>query len=227
MPRKVGRAPEDFLAGSTLAGERLELNATELEILDATERLLKRLTFGEVNISLICSEAGVSRPTFYQYFPTKYAVINELLAVVVKEMVAAMLPFLDRDADTTPSEALRASFELATDTWVEHRLVLRAVSAHFTEEPELHEAWSRIWNRFIVITADFIDRERAAGNAPAGADSRLLAATILWGAERALFVAGLPSNDELPGEKALVEGLVTVWQGVIYGSPPDPPAQES
>jgi TetR/AcrR family transcriptional regulator, ethionamide resistance regulator len=227
MPKGSGRAPEDFLAGSALAGDRLELTATELEILNATERLLTRLTFRDVNISLICTEAGVSRPTFYHYFPTKYAVIYELLAVVVKQMVAAMMPFLDRDADTTPSEAFRASFELATDTWIEHRLVLRAVSAHFTEEPELHEAWSRIWNRFIVITADFIDREREAGNAPPGADSHLLAATILWGAERALFVAGLSTNDELPGEKALVEGLVTVWHSVIYGAPADPPARGS
>jgi TetR/AcrR family transcriptional regulator, ethionamide resistance regulator len=62
------------------------------------------------NISLICTEAGVSRPTFYHYFPTKYAVINELLAVVVKEMVAAMMPFLDRDPGITPSQAyVRAS----------------------------------------------------------------------------------------------------------------------
>jgi hypothetical protein len=91
----------------------------------------------------------------------------------------------------------------------------------------LYEAWSRIWNRFIVITAEFIDRERELGNAPPGADSRLLAATILWGAERALFVAGLPGNDELPGEKALVEGLVSVWHGVIYGAPTDPLAQRS
>jgi AcrR family transcriptional regulator len=224
--RGVRRIPPDILAGSAAAGAPRDRGATEWQIMDATTRVLERVPFHDLSISRVCKEAGVSRPTFYNYFPSKFAVINELLAVVLEEMIAATLPFLDRDHAEAPMDALRAGIEAATDVWVEHRLLLRVVSDHWNYVPELHEAWSRLWNRFIVITAHFIDQEREAGNAPPGADSHTLAAIMLWGAERVFYVAGLDTNPELPGEKSLVDGLVAIGQGVIYGTTADRPAKK-
>jgi len=195
---------------------------SERLIFAATERLLGRMSLNDISVARIIDEAGVSRATFYFYFSSKFAVIAALLAAVMDEIVESVRPFLERDESTPPDVSLRESFDAGTTVWAEHRLLLRAVSEHWHAVPELRELWNELWGRSIDLTAELLDRERKRGLAPPGPDSRQLSAALLWGAERAIYVAGLDSNDELPGEKAIVESLVTIWHGAIYGTAPPP-----
>src|SRR5688500_5015616 len=57
----------------------------ELAILATAERLLGERTLREISIDDLAKGAGISRPTFYFYFPSKDAVLLALLDRVVSE----------------------------------------------------------------------------------------------------------------------------------------------
>src|ERR1700741_294337 len=67
---------------------------TEAAILVAAERCLTRIALSDLSVADIIREAGISRATFYLYFPSKYAVVSALLAGVMEQISAAMAPFV-------------------------------------------------------------------------------------------------------------------------------------
>lgn len=50
-------------------------------ILDAITRLSKNTEFDDIPISTICSEAGISKTTFYRVFSSKYDVVEWLMTI--------------------------------------------------------------------------------------------------------------------------------------------------
>jgi hypothetical protein len=62
-----------------------------------------------------------------------------------------------------------------------------------------------------------IESERAAGLAPAGADARALAASLVWTAERAFHVAVGGEHPTLVDARTVVEPLTQLFVGSIYG----------
>src|SRR5919108_4642572 len=61
----------------------------EAAILRTAERLLEQQGFSQISIDDLARGAGISRPTFYFYFPSKDAVLLTLLDRVVDEANAA------------------------------------------------------------------------------------------------------------------------------------------
>src|ERR1700758_5495665 len=61
----------------------------EAAILATAERLLEQQGFSQISIDDLARGAGISRPTFYFYFPSKDAVLLTLLDRVVDEANAA------------------------------------------------------------------------------------------------------------------------------------------
>jgi AcrR family transcriptional regulator len=194
---------------------------SEKWIFEATEELLDEVPLRDITVAMIAEAAGVSRQTFYTHFSSKYEVVTALLEDVMHQIVGAVGPFIEMDPRESPVDALRKSFDAATDLWVEHRMILGAASENWHAVPELRERWTALWDQAIDITAALLDEQRAAGVAPPGPASRQLASTMLWGAERALYIAGLQSNPDMDGEKAIIESLVRLWYGAFYASPPE------
>jgi AcrR family transcriptional regulator len=192
---------------------------TEQAIFAATEELLVDVPLQELSVAQIIERAEVSRATFYFYFSSKYAVVTGLLARVMDEIYEVMQPFVRREGDAIPEAALRDSLSAAARVWSAHRAPLRAVMEHWHSVPELQALWLDVVNRFASGLAVDIDRDRAAGLAPDGTDSRSLAAALVWATERCFYVAGLGVDDALVGEQEIVEPLLAIWLGTIYGSP--------
>jgi hypothetical protein len=46
----------------------------------------------------------------------------------------------------------------------------------------------------------------------------MLGSALIWGTERCFHVAGLGVDDDLPNEQAIVEPLLALWLGTIYGA---------
>jgi AcrR family transcriptional regulator len=190
----------------------------EALILDATETLLADVPIGKLSVAQIIERAGVSRATFYFYFSSKYAVITALLARAMEEIYDQTRPFIEAEGDPAPDAGLRASLEGGARVWREHRFVLRATHEQWHAVPELHELWGGIVRRFTDGVSAGIDRGRAAGLLPHGADARQLAASLLWGTERCFYVAGLGADADLPSEEEIVETLIAIWTGALYGA---------
>ena len=190
---------------------------TELAIFQAAERLLAEVPLHEVSVAQIIAAAGISRATFYFYFSSKFAVLSGLLARVMDEIFDVVQPFVQRDADVAPDRALTDSLEAAIALWQNHRPALRAIHEHWNTTPELQSLWISVVERFTEAVAAEIDRERDAGLAPPGPDSRQVAAALLWGTERCLYVAGLGVDPNLPSEIETLAPLTAMWVGTLYG----------
>jgi AcrR family transcriptional regulator len=205
---------------SARGGDRPRVHAgtseTELAIFDATERLLSEVPLHELSVAQIISAAEISRATFYFYFSSKFAVVSGLLARVMDEIFEVVQPFVQRTDEIAPEEALRQSLAGATQLWKTHRPALRAIHEHWNTTPELRTLWLAVVQRFTDAVAAEIDRERQSGLAPGGASSRQVAAALLWGTERCLYVAGLGVDPDLPDEADTLEPLLALWVGGLY-----------
>ncbi len=185
----------------------------------ATERLLSGVPLHDLSVADIIGEAGISRATFYFYFSSKYAVVSGLLARVMGEIFEVVQPFVQRSPEVEPQAALRTSLEAAIALWVSHRPALRAIHESWNATDELRSLWTSVVEQFTIAVGAELDREREAGLAPAGADSYALAATLLWGTERCLYVAGLGVDPRLSSEAETLEPLMAMWCGAMYGAP--------
>ena len=200
----------------------------ERAIFEATERLLIEVPLHELSVAQIISAAGVSRATFYFYFSSKFAVVTGLLERVMDEIFASVQPFVGRPGGQPPEAALRQALQESTKVWAAHRHALGAVMEHWHAVPELRELWLAVVERFTAAVAAEIERERKQGVAPPGPDSRHVAACLIWGTERCLYVAGLGVDASIPREEDLVEPLMTLWLGVLYsGRKSGKPAREA
>jgi TetR/AcrR family transcriptional regulator, ethionamide resistance regulator len=80
----------------------------------------------------------------------------------------------------------------------------------------LRNLWLGIAERFIAAGAVEIERERAARIITSRVPSRTLAATLFWGTERVLYIAGLGVESSFADEEAAVDALMAMWLGTLY-----------
>jgi len=190
---------------------------TEIAIFAAAERLLANEPLHDLSVAQIITEAGISRATFYFYFSSKFAVVVGLLAQVMEEIFEVVQPFVSRADDVAPEAALKESLEAAIVLWGGHRPALRAIHEHWNTTDELRDLWIGVVQRFTEALGAEIKREQTAGLARPGADSRAIAATLLWGTERCLYVAGLGVDPNFRTEAETLAPLMAVWTGTLYG----------
>jgi hypothetical protein len=88
---------------------------------------------------------------------------------------------------------------------------------NWSAEAELTALWLDAIRRFASELASGIDRDRTAGLAPPGVDAHRLGTALIWGTERCLHIAGLGVDGALSNEEAIVEPLLAMWLGAIYG----------
>lgn len=191
---------------------------TERAIIEATERMLARMPLHELQVAELIQEAQIARSSFYFYFRSKYAAVARLLGEIMDEVFESIRLYVDRADETPPEVALRRAIEAGLKVWTKHGPTLRAASETWHSVPEIGSLWLATLQHFTEAVAAEIDRDRAAGLAPPGPDSRALAATVMWGAERALHIAVSGRDPNLPNLDALTEPLYRLYWGTIYGN---------
>lgn len=190
----------------------------EGSIFEATERLLDDVPLHGLSVAQIIAAAGISRATFYFYFSSKFAVVSGLLARVTDELFEVIRPFTHRGDSVPPLEAMQQSLAAAVSLWGAHRSLLRAVHEHWNTTDELRSLWIGIVGRFTEAVGAEIDRQREAGLARPGADSRQVAAALLWATQCCLYVAGVGVDRNLPDEQAVLAPLAAIWSGTLYAA---------
>src|SRR6201999_290204 len=137
----------------------------ELAILTTAEELLEQRPLAEISVDDLAKGAGISRPTFYFYFPSKDAVLFALFAKVINEADAAF----DRHAESPPDdryEAWRSGISVFFEMFVAHKGVTRAAHEVRASNPEVRELIATFMAKWIDRTATTIETERAQGTAP-------------------------------------------------------------
>jgi len=184
-------------------------------ILAATEQLLRERSFSELAVNDILDVAGVSRTSFYAHFPSRSAVLAACLRRVVDELAVAVDPFLT-EAEHDPEHAIRVSLHRWVGLATEHGPLLRTASEEWPHDPELQALWFEVMAAFSGPVAGVIERARAAGVAPAGADAEGLAACLMWGYERVLHLALVGGALGLDDPQAIVEPLAQMMVAGVF-----------
>ncbi|MCC2637595.1 MAG: putative transcriptional regulator, TetR family [Moraxellaceae bacterium] len=88
-----------------------QLDQVRDRILTATRTVFARVGYHALSVELVLAEAGVSRPTFYKYFPSLDDVLERLLTEVNEDLITRLLGAL------VSVEAPFAKVEAAVLAW--------------------------------------------------------------------------------------------------------------
>src|SRR5271168_601478 len=112
----------------------------ELAILKTAERLFEERSLAEISVDDLAKGAGISRPTFYFYFPSKDAVLLTLmdrLVVKADSALAGLAENLPADRNGTWRTGINVFFE----TFGSRRAVTLAGAAARATNPEARKMW--------------------------------------------------------------------------------------
>jgi AcrR family transcriptional regulator len=183
-------------------------------ILTTAERLLGERDFAEISIDDLARGAGISRPTFYFYFPSKTAVLLTLLDRVVEEAEVATGGVLDRLAED-PRERWREAIDTFYQSFRSHRPVALACGQVRLSSPEVRDLWAAVTEGWVRRTEAAIMAERARGAAPPGRPARDLAIALNSMNERVLHATFADLPPAL-AESTVVDVLLDIWLNSIY-----------
>jgi TetR/AcrR family transcriptional regulator, ethionamide resistance regulator len=190
----------------------------ELAILETAERLLEKRPLSEISVDDLAKGAGISRPTFYFYFPSKDAVLLALFEKVITDADAAF----ERHAENPPAdryEAWRSGINVFFETFVQHKGVTRAAHEVRASNPAVRGLLAKFMTKWIDSSAATIEAERAQGAAPTTLPARELATALNLMNERALFASFTEEQPSIPKAQVL-DTLVHIWVSSIYGATP-------
>ena len=191
----------------------------EQAILTTLERLLEQRPLAEISVDDLAKGAGLSRPTFYFYFPSKDAVLLTLMSRIIAEAdqrADAELGPMDTGVDPAGSwRAINALFE----SFGEHRPVMLASWAARPTNAEIQAMWSQFMQKWIDYVTESIQAERDRGAAPETVPARDLAIALNLMNERTMFAAYAAEKDSIAYDQ-IVNTLAHVWITSIYGKTP-------
>jgi TetR/AcrR family transcriptional regulator, ethionamide resistance regulator len=189
----------------------------ELAILETAERLLEQRPLSDISVDDLAKGAGISRPTFYFYFPSKDAVLLTLVDRVIAE------------ADANADDALGGAASEAVDpagvwrainalfkTFGSHRAVTLAGAAARPNNPEMQTMWSRFMQKWIDHTTSSIEAERARDAAPVTIPAKDLSTSLNLMNERTMLAAFADEQPAVAHER-IVDTLAHIWVTSIYG----------
>jgi TetR/AcrR family transcriptional regulator, ethionamide resistance regulator len=190
----------------------------EQAILATAERLLAQRPFGEISVDDLARGAGLSRPTFYFYFPSKDAVLLTLWERVIVEADSA-LEVLVANPPADLRNLWRIGIDLFFETFGAHRAVTLAAQAARTSSEEVRTIWATFMQKWIDHIATVIDVERGQGAAPVTLPARELSTALNLMNERVMWAAYADDQPSVPDARVL-DTLVHIWTTAIYGELP-------
>jgi AcrR family transcriptional regulator len=186
----------------------------EQAILAGARALLEAKPLSQVTTDELAAAAGLSRSSFYFYFDSKSAVATALLDGLADELRAENGPWLEAAGPAEPE--LRQATAHSVALWRTHAGLLRQAWHCDTGDGQLAAWRAGLLERGTRRLAAKVERDRAAGLAPAGPPS---AATLARGlhALRNDLLAEVRAPAE---DAALVEDLVAITLRLLYGQVP-------
>ena len=187
----------------------------EAAILATAERLLEDRTFADISVDDLAKGAGLSRPTFYFYFPSKDAVLLALIDPLIRQADTGFDGAMET-LPTDPRRAFREGIRTFFSAFGSHSVVARAGTEALATSSELRTVWSAFMQKWIDQTAALIEAERARGSAPTTLPARDLATSLNLMNERTM-TATLVDEGGAVARDRIVDTLAHIWLTSIYG----------
>jgi len=199
-------------------GTRVSGDDRERAILETAERLLEEKRLNEISVDDLAKGAGISRPTFYFYFPSKEAVVMTIVERLVAEATVSSDEVVTALAEAGPRAGLRQGLE---DLYAAFRarpgIVRAGADLRSINHPEASELWGQVMEDWTANVTAMIEFERSRGAAPPGPPAREMALALVQMNERAQYATLLeesPSHDQ----DRILDVLIEIWLRAIYGT---------
>lgn len=189
-----------------------------MAIIATAERLLAERPLTEISVDDLAKGAGISRPTFYFYFPSKDAVLLTLLDRVLEEVDSA-IEDLNEKLPSDPALGWRVAISAFFGAFGSHRWVARAGTAALATHTQFRQVWLTLMQKWIDQTASLIAAERQRGAAPDTIPAEDLATSLNLMNERAMLAAFAAEQPAVSHEH-VVDTLTHIWLTSIYGTAP-------
>ncbi|MBA2636657.1 MAG: TetR/AcrR family transcriptional regulator [Solirubrobacterales bacterium] len=170
------------------------------QVLEAATAAFSTVGLG-ASVNDIARRASVGVGTLYRHFPTKEALLAEVLRARLGELLAVSREFTDRHGDD-PGELLRSWVQAVAAQIGEFTAVHEWVITALTSDPELRDLHHQVLAEGQTLLTD------AQGVGRASAEARI---GDLVGAIAALAVTATPDDPERPARllRLLIDGLLT------------------
>lgn len=189
----------------------------ERAILETAERLLEERPLSEISVDDLAKGAGISRPTFYFYFPSKDAVVLTIIDRLVAAATGSREEALAVLAQGDPRAGLRQGLEDLYAAFRSRRAVVLAAAELRTTNEEARTLWAEVMEGWVADVTAVIEAERARGVAPPGQPARDLAIALVQMNERVQYATFAAESPSLEDDRVL-DVLVDIWLRAIYGA---------
>ncbi len=190
----------------------------ERAILETAEGLLEERPLSEISVDDLAKGAGISRPTFYFYFPSKDAVVLTIIDRLVAAAAGSREEALATLTQGDPRAGLRKALEDLYGAFRSRRAVAMAAAELRTTNSEARDLWSQVMEGWVADATAVIEAERARGAAPPGQPAREVATALVQMNERVQYATFAGEAPSLEDERVL-DVLVDIWLRAIYGTP--------
>jgi AcrR family transcriptional regulator len=209
--------PSPAASGRGRRATRASGDDRERAILATTERLLEERPLSEISVDDLAKGAGISRPTFYFYFPSKDAVVLAIIDRLVAAAAGSREQALRTLAAGDPRAGLRQALEDLYSAFRSRRAVTLAAAELRMTNPEARALWAEVMEGWVADVAAVIEAERARGVAPPGEPARDIAIALVQMNERAQYASFADEEPSLEQDRVL-DVLVEIWLRAIYGT---------
>lgn len=149
------------------------------EIYESAMELFMRRGYEEVSVEEICAAAGVGRATFFRYFGTKFALVDEF-----NRRLSAKIRLKIRVNEESPSHCLRQAALAVHEHWVNSAPQFRILSKQFLSSqvhlnPDTSNPDMAMDLRDAI--AEFVRAGQADGSFKGDDSPEVVASLILWG----------------------------------------------
>jgi TetR/AcrR family transcriptional regulator, ethionamide resistance regulator len=198
-------------------GTRASGDDRERAILETAERLLEERSLSEISVDDLAKGAGISRPTFYFYFPSKDAVVLTIIDRLVAAAAGSREEALRTLAEGDPRAGLRQGLEDLYAAFRSRRAVVLAAAELRTTNEEARALWTQVMEGWVADVTAVIEVERARAAAPPGEPARDIAIALVQMNERAQYATFAGESPSLEDDRVL-DVLVDIWLRAIYGT---------
>ena len=183
------------------------------------ERLLDERPFADISVDDLAKGAGLSRPTFYFYFPSKDAVLLTLCRAGDRGGRLGARSDARSISPTDRHDTWRTAIDVFFETFGAHRgVTVAGCRGHQSRAPR--RSLRRSCSKWIDYTAATIEAERARGAAPTTLPAQDFATALNLMNERALLASFAGRAARRAHRPACSTRWSHIWITSIYGTTP-------
>jgi AcrR family transcriptional regulator len=214
---KADSEPSPTPKGRGRRGTRASGDDRERAILETAERLLEERPLSEISVDDLAKGAGISRPTFYFYFPSKEAVVLTIVDRLVAAAQGSREEILAAMAEGGPRAGLRKGLENLYAAFRARPGVVKAGTDLRATNQEARDLWAEVMEGWVADVTAVIEAERARGAAPPGLPAHDIAIALVQMNERAQAATFAGESPSVDADRVL-DVLIDIWLRAIYGS---------